>query len=135
MKKPLLTKSGAIDKRSLNGNNGLRRGPDKKPRKKASTIEDMSEEAIAGLRHRMEQVLEYYGSKRNLARRCKTTCGAVDWWVKRGRISPRGAESVHRDYLKNGRIGFTASFCRPDLKFDNNGKCKGGRKIRKEFLK
>jgi hypothetical protein len=127
--------TGEVDKRTKNGNNGTRRGPDKKPRKKAAVLNDLTDEAKAGLRKRMEMVIEYYGNTNNLVRRLGMTHGAVRWWLARGRISPEGARRIHRDYKKNGRVGFTASFCRPDLKFDTNGKCVGGRNLRKEFIK
>lgn len=110
-----------IDKRTLNGNNGTIRTADKKPRKRPSGYYVLKDEVRAGLRARLEIVLDFYGSKANLAKQLKVTRQAVEEWCKRGMISSRGAQLAHNRYKRTGE-GFRATFCRPDLQFDGNGK-------------
>lgn len=110
-----------IDKRTLNGNNGSIRTEDKKPRKRPSGYYVLKDEVRAGLRARLEIVLDFYGSKANLAKQLKVTRQAVEEWCKRGMISARGAQLAHNRYKRTGE-GFRATFCRPDLQFDGNGK-------------
>lgn len=111
----------SIDKRTLNGNNGTIRTEDKKPRKRPSGYYVLKDEVRAGLRARLEIVLDFYGSKANLSKQLKVTRQAVEEWCKRGMISARGAQLAHNRYKRTGE-GFRATFCRPDLQFDGNGK-------------
>lgn len=110
-----------IDKRTLNGNNGTIRTADKKPRKRPSGYYVLKDEVRAGLRARLEIVLDFYGSKANMAKQLKVTRQAVEEWFNRGMMSARGAQLAHNRYKRTGE-GFRATFCRPDLQFDGNGK-------------
>lgn len=110
-----------IDKRTLNGNNGTIRTEDKKPRKRPSGYYVLKDEVKAGLRARLEIVLDFYGSKANMAKQLKVTRQAVEEWFNRGMMSARGAQLAHNRYKRTGE-GFRATFCRPDLQFDGNGK-------------
>ena len=85
--------TGEVDKRTINGNNGTRRGKDKKPRQ------------------------------------------TIQQWRKRGMISAEGARKVHNDYKRNGCKGYRAAFCRPDLRFDSNGKALTKKCDRYEMLR
>ena len=111
-----------IDKRTINGNNGTRRGKDIKERKKPTGYYVLREEVKAGLRSRMETIIEYYGGVANLAREAKVSYQVVNEWRKRGMISADGAHKIHIAYKRNGCVGFRASWCRFDLRFTNNGK-------------
>lgn len=122
MEKRIAHSTGEIDRRTINGNNGTRRGKDKKPRKKRVGYYVLKDEVKAGLRARFEIVLEYYGSLAEMARRLKVSAQTVQQWKTRGMISADGAKRVHADYKKQGCKGYRASFCRPDLRFDSNGK-------------
>lgn len=110
-----------IDKRTINGNNGTVRTEDKKQRKRPSGYYVLKDEVRAGLRARLEMVLDFYGTKANIAKQLNVTNQAVEEWFKRGMISARGAQRSHNAYKRNGE-GFRATFCRPDLQFDGNGK-------------
>lgn len=110
-----------VDKRTLNGNNGTKRGEDVGERKRPSGYYVLKEEVKAGLRARLEMMLEYHKTKGNMARELKVTRQVVEEWFKRGMISARGAQLSHNAYKRTGG-GFRASFCRPDLSFDSNGK-------------
>lgn len=114
--------TGEVDKRTINGNNGTRRGKDKNPRRRRVGYYVLKDEVKAGLRARFNIVLEYYGTKAEMARRLGVSQQAVHQWKVRGCISPEGARRVHNDYKRNGCKGYRASFCRPDLRFDSNGK-------------
>lgn len=114
--------TGKVDKRTINGNNGTRRGRDKKPRKKKSGYFVLKDEVRAGLKARFDIIFEYYGSQAEMCRRLCVTHQTIQQWRKRGMISADGAHRVHKDYKKNGCKGYRASFCRPDLRFDPNGK-------------
>lgn len=120
--KRIAVSTGEIDRRTLNGNNGTRRGKDKKPRKKKTGYYVLKDEVKAGLRARFEIVLQYYGTKAEMARRLRVSNQTVQQWSARGMISATGAQRVHMDYKKQGCKGYRASFCRPDLRFDSNGK-------------
>ena len=111
----------AVDKRTINGNNGTIRTEDKKQRKRPSGYYVLKDEVRAGLRARLEIVLDFFGTKANMAKQLKVTPQAVEEWFKRGMISARGAQLSHNYYKRNGE-GFRATFCRPDLQFDGNGK-------------
>lgn len=113
--------TGKIDRRCLNGNNNTKRGKDKKPRRR-KFVTVLKDEVAAGLKARLDIVLEYYGGAYRLAKIIGVTPQSVESWVKRGRISPDGARRIQNDYRRNGCSGFRASYCRPDLKFDGNGK-------------
>lgn len=130
-----LTKSGAVDKRSLNGNNGTSRGADKKERKKPTGYYVLKDEVKAGLAHRLEKVIEYYGSPAALVKAIKISHATLYEWRKRGMISVSGAMAIHRDYVRNKCQGFRASYCRPDLRFDSNGKALTTRCDRREMLR
>lgn len=127
--------TGEIDKRTLNGNNGTRRGKDKKPRKPRTGYYILKEEVKAGLTARLDILLEYFGGVANMARRLGVSQQTVNMWRKRGMISAMGAQRVHNDYKYNGCKGYRASFCRPDLKFDSNGKPLVTRCERREMLR
>lgn len=110
-----------IDKRTINGNNGTVRTEDKKPRKRPSGYYVLKDEVKAGLRARLDMVLDFYGTKANIAKQLNVSRQAVEEWFNRGMISARGAQRSHNAYKRNGE-GFRATFCRPDLQFDGNGK-------------
>lgn len=115
--------TGKIDKRCINGNNGTRRGKDKKPRK-APPRWTLKPEVKAGLKARFDVVLEHFGGLAGMARALKMKYGAVMSAYMRGMISPEMARRVHTHHRTHGFNGYTAAFCRPDLDFDNNGKPK-----------
>ena len=110
-----------VDKRTLNGNNGTKRGADVKRRKRPVGYYVLKDEVKAGLRARLDTVLEFYGSPAKLAKELKVSLQVVYEWRQRGMISARGAQLAHNAYKRNGG-GFRASWCRPDLSFDGNGK-------------
>lgn len=110
------------DKRKTNGNNGTRRGPDVKERKRRTGYYVLKEEVKAGLRARMELVIEHYGGPAKLAHAIKVHPQKVYEWQKRGMISAEGARLIHVAYKRHGCKGFRASFVRFDLSFDSNGK-------------
>ena len=114
--------TGEIDKRTINGNNGTRRGKDKKPRKHRTGFLILRDEVKASLKSRLDILIEYYGGVPAMARRLRVSQQVVNQWRKRGMISAAGAQKVHNDYKYNGCKGYRASFCRPDLRFDSNGK-------------
>lgn len=127
--------TGEIDRRTLNGNNGTRRGKDLKRRKKRVGYYVLRDEVRAGLRARFEIVLEYYGSLAEMARRLRVSSQTVQQWKARGMISAEGARRVHMDYKKQGCKGYRASFCRPDLRFDSNGRPLTTRCDKREMLR
>lgn len=136
MKEPRIAAStGKIDKRTLNGNNGTRRGKDRKPRKRKTGYYVLKDEVRAGLRARLDIIREYYGTQAEMCRRLGVTHQAIQQWRKRGMISASGAERVHRDYKRQGCKGYRASFCRPDLRFDSNGKALNHKCDRREMLR
>lgn len=110
-----------IDKRTINGNNGTVRTKDKKQRKRPSGYYVLKDEVKAGLRARLEMVLDFYGTKANIAKQLNVSHQTVEQWFARGMISARGAQRAHNAYKRN-KEGFRATFCRPDLQFDGNGK-------------
>ena len=60
MKEPRIAVStGEVDKRTLNGNNGTRRGKDKKKRKRKTGYYVLKDEVRAGLRARLDIIREY----------------------------------------------------------------------------
>lgn len=120
--KRIAVSTGEVDKRTINGNNGTRRGKDKKPRRRKTGYYVLKDEVKAGLRARLDILLEYYGTQSEMARRLKVSFQTIQQWKKRGMISAQGAQKVHQDYKRQGCKGYRASFCRPDLKFDSNGK-------------
>lgn len=110
-----------IDKRTVNGNNNTKRGEDLKKRKRPTGYYVLRPEVKAGLKARLETVLEFYGSPSALAKASRVSLQCVHEWIKRGMISANGAYALHRWYKRRAE-GFRASFCRPDLRFDGNGK-------------
>lgn len=120
--KRIAVSTGEVDRRTVNGNNGTRRGKDKKPRKKKTGYYVLKDEVKAGLKARLDIILEYYGTKAEMARRLRVSQQTVQQWCSRGMISADGAHKVHCDYKRQGCKGYRASFCRPDLRFDSNGK-------------
>ncbi|WP_279027206.1 hypothetical protein [Gibbsiella quercinecans] len=124
-----------VDKRTVNGNNGTHRGPDKKPRKRPTGYYVLKDEVKAGLRARLDEVRAYYGTPANMVKRLKISYQVLESWKKTGRISVNGAMAVHRDYLRNGCKGYRATFCRPDLRFDSNGKALTRKCDRREMLR
>ena len=136
MKEPRIAVStGEIDKRTLNGNNGTRRGKDKKPRKPPTGYYVLKDEVRAGLKARLDILLEYYGGVSAMAKRLNVSPQTVNQWCVRGMISATGAKRVHNDYKKYGCKGYRASFCRPDLRFDSNGKPLTKRCDKREMLR
>ena len=127
--------TGEVDKRTLNGNNGTKRGKDKKKRKRKTGYYVLKDEVKAGLRARLEEVCKYYGTQAEMCRRLKVSHQVIQQWHKRGMISAAGAEKVHTDYKRNGCKGYRATFCRPDLRFDSNGKALTKRCDRYEMLR
>ncbi|HAK2374339.1 TPA: hypothetical protein H1940_004771 [Salmonella enterica] len=114
--------TGEIDKRTINGNNGVRRGKDRKRRAPASGYLVLKDEVKAGLRARLDEVIKAYGGCAALSREIGV-CPRTIWaWKKRGMISVKGAQLIQKDYRRKGFNGFRAPYCRPDIKFDNNGK-------------
>lgn len=114
--------TGEIDKRCINGNNGTRRGKDKKPRKKPPKWR-LKPEVRAGLKARFDIVLDHFGGFSAMAKALKVdVCRLTNAYRLRGMIPPEVARRVHYHHKKNGFTGYTATFCRPDLEFDNNGK-------------
>lgn len=103
-------------------------------RKKRTGFYILKEEVKAGLRARLDAVFEYYGSLSEMSRRLGFSMQAINEWRRSGKISAGGAYAVHRDYKRNGCKGFRASFCRPDLRFDTNGKPLTTRCDRPEML-
>lgn len=110
-----------VDKRTLNGNNGTKRGSDTARRKRPVGYYVLRDEVKAGLKARLDTILEFYGSPAKLAKELRVSLQVVYEWRQRGMISARGAQLAHNAYKRNGG-GFRASWCRPDLSFDGNGK-------------
>lgn len=135
MSNPRIAEStGAIDKRCINGNNGTRRGKDKKPRK-APPRWVLKPEVKAGLKARFDQVLEFYGGIGSMARALKVPYVTVrNAYKLRGMISPELARRVQYHRKMNGFVGFTAAFCRPDLDFDTNGRAKSTKCTKKHMM-
>ncbi len=127
--------TGKIDKRTINGNNGTRRGKDKKKRKRPTGYYVLKDEVRAGLKARLDILIEYYGSVSAMAKRLNVSQQTVNQWRVRGMISAAGAQKVHNDYKKYGCQGYRASFCRPDLRFDSNGKPLTKRCDKREMLR
>lgn len=127
--------TGKIDKRTINGNNGTRRGKDKKKRKRPTGYYVLKDEVRAGLKARLDILIEYYGSVSAMAKRLNVSQQTVNQWRVRGMISADGAQKVHNDYKKYGCQGYRASFCRPDLRFDSNGKPLTKRCDKREMLR
>ena len=127
--------TGKIDKRTINGNNGTRRGKDKKKRKRPTGYYVLKDEVRAGLKARLDLLIEYYGSVSAMAKRLNVSQQTVNQWRVRGMISASGAQKVHNDYKKYGCQGYRASFCRPDLRFDSNGKPLTKRCDKREMLR
>lgn len=114
--------TGEIDKRTINGNNGVKRGKDIKRRRPSAGYFVLKDEVKAGLKARLEEVVKAYGGATALAKEIGVTPKTVFGWLDRGMISVTGAEAIHRDYRRKGFSGFRATYCRPDIKFDANGK-------------
>lgn len=126
--------TGEVDKRTLNGNNGTKRGEDKKERSRPCGYYTLKDEVRASLRTRLEIVLDFYGGKSKLAKAANVTHAVVSEWCKRGMISAKGAQKLHGKYKRTGE-GYRASFIRPDLRFDSNGKPLTLRCDRREMLR
>lgn len=126
--------TGEIDKRHINGNNGTRRGKDKKPRQRCGFYIH-KEETRAGLRARLDALIEYYGGPAACAKALKVSNQTVQGWKERNMISWQGAEAAHRAYLRQGCKGYRAAWLRFDLKFDGNGKCLEKRCKNKKFMR
>ena len=124
-----------IDKRTLNGNNGTSRGKDKTKRKRPNGYYVLKDEVRAGLTARMELVIDAFGGIAGTAKELGVIIQVVQQWRKRGMISADGAYLVHKSYRRNNCKGFRASFCRPDLRFDSNGKPVTRRCDRREMLR
>ena len=124
-----------VYKRTLNGNNGTSRGKDKKKRKRPTGYYVLKDEVRAGLTARMELVIDAFGGIAGTAKELGVSIQVVQQWRKRGMISADGAYLVHKSYRRNDCKGFRASFCRPDLRFDSNGKPITRRCDRREMLR
>ena len=124
-----------VDKRTLNGNNGTSRGKDKKKRKRPTGYYVLKDEVRAGLTARMGLVFDAFGGLAGTANELGVSIQVVQQWRKRGMISADGAYLVHKSYRRNNCKGFRASFCRPDLRFDSNGKPVTRRCDRREMLR
>lgn len=124
-----------IDKRTTNGNNGTKRREDAKPRKRPVGYYVLKDEVKAGLRARFEAVMDFYGGLAGMARAAKVTPQTVQEWKRRGMISANGARAFQRAYKRDGCVGFRASFCRPDLTFDNVGRPLTVRCKKREMLR
>ena len=111
-----------MDKRTTNGNNGTQRGADKKQRKRPTGYYVLKDEVKAGLRARLEMLIEFYGKKSVVCKELKISQALLYQWEVKGMISADGARKAHAAYRRNGCVGFRASWCRPDLSFDGNGK-------------
>ncbi|WEY17688.1 putative transcriptional regulator [Vibrio phage Vc1] len=121
-KQKIAASTGEIDKRCINGNNGTRRGKDKKQRKIPPKWR-LKPEVRAGLKARFEQLLTICGGLLEMAKAFKVCCVRLtNAYRLRGMIPPEVARRVHYHKKMNGFTGYTATFCRPDLEFDNNGK-------------
>lgn len=94
----------------------------KKQRKRPVGYYVLKDEVVAGLKARLDIVTEHFGGKWKMSKELKVSYQVVVEWHKRGRISAEGARKIHYHYKKNGNRGFRATYCRPDLEFDNNGK-------------
>ena len=100
--------TGKIDKRTINGNNGTRRGKDKKKRKRPTGYYVLKDEVRAGLKARLDILIEYYGSVSAMAKRLNVSQQTVNQWRVRGMISAAGAQKVHNDYKKYGCQAYRA---------------------------
>lgn len=137
MKDPVIAVStGEIDKRTLNGNNGTRRGEDKKPRKRPTGYYVLKDEVRASLAARLDMLIEHYGGIAKTQRALKVqSLQVVQGWIKRGMISARGAQLANNAMKRNDGDGFRASFLRPDLRFSSNGKPLNLKCDRREMLR
>ncbi|MHB5874334.1 hypothetical protein ACYCB3_26565, partial [Klebsiella pneumoniae] len=131
----IMEQMAKVDKRTLNGNNGTSRGKDKKKRKRPTGYYVLKDEVRAGLTARMELVIDAFGGIAGTAKELGVSIQVVQQWRKRGMISADGAYLVHKSYRRNNCKGFRASFCRPDLRFDSNGKPVTRRCDRREMLR
>lgn len=114
--------TGEIDKRTLNGNNGVKRGRDRRKRKPLYGYLVLKDEVKAGLKARLNEVIDAYGGAAVLAREIGVPSKTVYGWKDRGMISVEGAYLIQKDYRRKCFNGFRAAYCRPDIRFDNNGK-------------
>lgn len=138
--KPKIAKrTGEIDRRTKeggrNGNCGVSRGKDVKPRKRRTGYYVLNDEALASLKFRMEEVFRYFGTASNMVKQVGVKhCDIYDWKL-RGRISAGGAKKIQAHYRRNKCQGFRASYCRPDLEFDTNGNAKSTRCKKRSMLR
>ena len=132
--KRIAESTGEIDRRHINGNNGTRRGKDIKPRQRCGFY-ILKDEVRAGLRARLDALIEYYGSPSATAKALKVTNQNVNEWKVRGMISWQVAEAAHRAYRRQGCKGYRASWLRFDIKFDSNGKCLEKRCKNRKFMR
>lgn len=130
----IASSTGEIDRRHYNGNNGTRRGLDKKTRKRCGFY-ILKDEVCAGLSARLDALIEYYGSPSACAKALKVTNQTVNGWLDRGRISWQGAEAANRAYRRQGHTGYRAAWLRYDLKFDTNGKCIEKRCTNRKYMR
>lgn len=126
--------TGEVDKRTINGNNRTKRGPDKQPRKRKTGYYVLKDEVKAGLAVRCNNVIDHYGGPGPLSRLLRINVETIIGWRNRGQISPRGAQIIHNLYKRQGG-GFRATYCRPDLRFDGNGKPLTTKCDRREMLR
>lgn len=126
--------TGEIDKRTLNGNNGVSRGPCLEERKGPVGYYVLKEEVRALLRFRLLNLLAAFGKKETMARELKVSSQNINSWFKLGMISASGATKAYRHYKKTN-IGFTALWLRPDLRFDAAGNATVKKCDRREMLK
>lgn len=131
--KRIAKSTGEIDGRTLNGNSGVKRGKDVGERKRRVGYYRLKDEVKAMLAHRLEMLIEAYGGVNALAKSLKYSHQVVQSWRKNGMVSVEGARRAHQKYSRY-KIGYRASFIRPDLQFDNNGKAKTARCVNRKMM-
>lgn len=110
--------TGEIDRRCINGNNGTRRGPDKKPRKKRTPSFVLKPEVEAGIAARTRLIIQSFGSMACMSRELGVRINTVKQWRTRGKLSALGAARLESYYIRHSKRGFSGRFARPDLEFD-----------------
>ncbi|QGF21250.1 transcriptional regulator [Citrobacter phage HCF1] len=93
--KRVAASTGEIDKRCINGNNGTRRGKDKKQRKIPPKWR-LKPEVRAGLKARFDIVIDHFGGFSEMAKALKVdVCRLTNAYRLRGMIPPEVARRVH----------------------------------------
>lgn len=116
------------DKRKTNGNNGTRRGTDKVKRKAAPKRKpDFKPEVLAGLTYRMNLLIKYHGGTNKLAAKLKINGLRMVLWKQKGYVPNSMLVKIQLMYNRERYTGYSANFCRPDLKLDIHGRVIGER--------